>query len=682
MPKLKFDASSNIKDLFGKKLVTNKISAIFELVKNSFDADAKQVIVKLDLKNETLYIIDNGDGMSLEDIKNKWMLIGTDHKKEKSKTRMGRPLNGEKGIGRFSADRLGEKLTLTTLADGGNEAIQMFFDWTLFEDRDGLTLSDVDIEYRFLNQFKNKGVELQIQNLRDSWDEKQFIFLEKKLRGLLSPFSDLNKFPFEIILDCEEFNYNQKRLEPYSLGDISSLYINMDIPIDDREKIHYQVYRNGSLIESNIIENFYNFGPIKTRIYSFDRGDKVSFSHKFNQHVKDFGNIRIYRDFFQIYPYGELQNDWLALEERKSQKHFGRIGNRDLIGYVQIYRDHNPHLVDATNRQGLEENQYLEEVREFITNQALLKLEEYFFLRSQMVPEEKAKNNKSEIKKATKSLNQIAKNIKKYDRDAAEELINYTKLIQQQNKENEKIIKSQKNLVDVYKRIASKETLLHGITHQVLIRIDNMDTAIWNLFDDLNEYEVNPSLHEILEKYKSFMGKEINQINEYLLNARDYLLKKREKIKINIYEKLNSSFQENINSLKSSNIDFQISGPKDLYILIDLKDFKVIFENLISNSIKSLRKIENVKREISVNFEVTNQAINIFFKDNGEGIRPKEVTKIFQPFYTTNADGYGMGLSIVDELIRSNNGEINLVKPNESQSGAEFQISFKIGGSL
>ncbi|MGX5481014.1 ATP-binding protein [Bacillus thuringiensis] len=96
MQTLYFDSSSNLKDLIGRRLVTNKISAIFELVKNSFDADALEVVVEFDEENNQLTISDNGDGMTYEDIKNKWMVIGTDNKKGRIYTKSGRPLNGEK----------------------------------------------------------------------------------------------------------------------------------------------------------------------------------------------------------------------------------------------------------------------------------------------------------------------------------------------------------------------------------------------------------------------------------------------------------------------------------------------------------------------------------------------------------------------------------------------------------
>ena len=81
---LHFSASTSVKNLFGRGLVTDQIAAVFELVKNAYDADAKEVeIIFSNLKDEnsSLIVRDNGTGMNLIDIETRWMVIGTDSKK-------------------------------------------------------------------------------------------------------------------------------------------------------------------------------------------------------------------------------------------------------------------------------------------------------------------------------------------------------------------------------------------------------------------------------------------------------------------------------------------------------------------------------------------------------------------------------------------------------------------------
>jgi len=675
---LHFESSTNLKDLIGRRLVTNKISAIFELVKNSFDADAEEVLVEIDEDNDRIIIMDNGNGMSLDDIENKWMIIGTDNKKGKNLSLMGRPLNGEKGIGRFSVDRLGSKLTLISSIGENDKSVKVAFDWESFEDQEEKKLGEVPVYYTFLKERRKKGVKLIISGLRDAWGRAEVERLEKKLRGLLSPFSNLDNFPFKIILHSEKYGYRKKLLEPFSLNEISSLWIEFEITKENTGIIRYSIYRNGALIDEREYENPYTFGPVKMTLYSFDKGDKNSFRNRFNDSVKDFGNIRIYRDFFQIYPYGEPDNDWLNLDVRKAQGHFRYLGVRDLIGYIQIFREHNKGFIDATNRQGLVENESIKQLRNFIHRDVMPKLEEYFFLKKNKNTNNQHKIHREEITSAAKSLKTIAQEISKYSPSNAEKVIELTKLIQKTNQEQDKIIRNQQEIVDVYKRMSSKETLLHGIIHQVLIRMTNLQTAIYNQKFEVDEYDLPDDVTDSLEQSFDFLLKTSKEISGFLLDARDHLLKKREKVKIDIYTYLYKIFNDYESTLVGDKINFTISGPEKTYLNIDINDFKVIFENLISNSRKSLRKVRDRERKIEVNFQVNNRSVNFLFKDNGIGIPKDEVPHIFTPFFTTHNDGFGMGLAIVDELVQTHNGEINLVIPKEQEFGATFQISFRI----
>lgn len=676
MPYLHFSSSTNIKDLVGRRLVTNKISAIFELVKNSFDADADEVKVTIDPDSDSLIITDDGIGMDLSDIQEKWMVIGTDNKKGINFTAKGRPINGEKGIGRFSADRLGSKLQLLSLKENTDQSVQVEFDWEMFEDKENKLLNEIDISY-YINKIKRnkKGVTLSISGLRDVWNEREIVTLEKKLKGILSPFSDLENHSFKIILDCKKYGYNDKVLEPYNLNEISSLWVEMNIDTKNTDEIRYEVFRNGAIVEEKVFPNKYRFGPVKTIIYSFDKSDKQSFYQKFNEYVKDYGNIRIYRDFFQIYPYGESQNDWLELELRKSQGHYRFLGVRDIIGFIQIYREHNTSFIDATNRQGLEENETLDELRDFVKNEVMAKLEEYFFLKKFKVSDDQHIEHRVEITEATKKLSSVAKNIQKFSPEMANEITELTRVIRNNNQEQDKIIRNQKQLVEVYKRLSSKETLLQGIIHQVLIKLQNIETSVWNQKIDLDSLVENEKALEIIQDNEVFILGVAQEIKTYLLDARNYLLKKKERIYIDLYEHLERIIGTFNVTFRNENISCIIEGSKNTKLKIDLNDLKVIIENMISNSIKSLRKINDREREIRITFEVSPTKVNLFFRDNGTGIEDSIIPHIFSPFYTTT-ESFGMGLSIVDELIKGNNGEINLVK---ADLGAAFQISFHLG---
>ena len=108
--------------LLGRELITDRVTAVFELVKNCYDANATKVTVDLvnvsseKKEDRKIIISDNGTGMSFIDIRDKWMVVGTNSKRTKqySDPPFNRKLVGEKGVGRFAVDKLGERLVIHT----------------------------------------------------------------------------------------------------------------------------------------------------------------------------------------------------------------------------------------------------------------------------------------------------------------------------------------------------------------------------------------------------------------------------------------------------------------------------------------------------------------------------------------------------------------------------------------
>jgi HSP90 family molecular chaperone len=84
---LKWRFDVNTFRLLGRDLITDRIVALFELVKNAYDANAENVKIQyfnvssLQGANRKIIIQDDGIGMSLDDIQNKWMVIGTNSKR-------------------------------------------------------------------------------------------------------------------------------------------------------------------------------------------------------------------------------------------------------------------------------------------------------------------------------------------------------------------------------------------------------------------------------------------------------------------------------------------------------------------------------------------------------------------------------------------------------------------------
>ncbi len=102
-------------------------------------------------------------------------------------------------------------------------------------------------------------------------------------------------------------------------------------------------------------------------------------------------------------------------------------------------------------------------------------------------------------------------------------------------------------------------------------------------------------------------------------------------------------------------------------LMIDREDFKRLFSNLLSNAIK----YNNINGKI----EITLKNKTLHIKDNGIGISKNEQKRIFDRYYraTTQSGGFGMGLSIVERIIKENGFRFEL---NSDKSGSEFIIKF------
>src|SRR5687768_10996217 len=132
MPAAKFTVDAHVLTLLGDELIGNPRLAVFELVKNSYDADAEKVTVtlNLDVPKPKIVVEDDGCGMSYDDLVNGWLRIGTAYKRSlKTPTRefLRRPL-GEKGVGRLAVQKLGRKLSLLTRREGESE-LQLEMNW-------------------------------------------------------------------------------------------------------------------------------------------------------------------------------------------------------------------------------------------------------------------------------------------------------------------------------------------------------------------------------------------------------------------------------------------------------------------------------------------------------------------------------------------------------------------------
>ena len=206
---LHFKVSSGLKNLIGRELITDQYIAIFELVKNGYDAGASKVDVIFEntktIDDAKIRIVDNGSGMSLDDINNKWLFVAFSEKNIK-KVDNGRTYAGAKGVGRFSCDRLGSKLILTTKKKG-YPTEKIIIEWDKFEEDTEKLMMEIQVQHETVKDceyIKESGTVLEISNLHDVWDRNSLIHLKRSLEKLIDPNQNIVDKNFNIVVKPQE----------------------------------------------------------------------------------------------------------------------------------------------------------------------------------------------------------------------------------------------------------------------------------------------------------------------------------------------------------------------------------------------------------------------------------------------------------------------------------------------
>lgn len=208
-----FDISAAVVRQLGDELVSDEVTAIVELVKNAYDADASFAHVVVNTEGELpiggshfpnvkgyITIEDDGMGMDRADIERGWLVISLSSKRVMKaagqKTPKGRTPLGDKGLGRLSTQKLGYNLEMFTRKDGGDNTLHVSFSWTAFTDKTSLSSVPVSIESAVGAGSRKKGTLLAISGLRNPnvWHGASVEKLASDLAQIIFPFSEARPF--------------------------------------------------------------------------------------------------------------------------------------------------------------------------------------------------------------------------------------------------------------------------------------------------------------------------------------------------------------------------------------------------------------------------------------------------------------------------------------------------------
>ena len=343
--KTRFSVDAGIIDRLGKELVSKKETAVSELVKNAYDADATKVkLVFKDAydKGGSLKIIDNGSGMTQEELVKGFMRLASTEKIHEPVSKIyQRKKAGQKGIGRFATQRLGSRLTILTKTKDNESTLQLSIDWDDYKIDKNIFLIEHDVKNVNMMWQSESGTILLIEKLHESWPDSVIKRVYRYTVELLQPYplakvnnshivgNDVSDPGFKTIYYRESISDNnivaddEEEIIQYALAEING-YVDENgqgywTLRSDKLDFQEDLFLIGNSEDKDDITTPFNLiRGLEFKVHYFLFDAKLLPKGKLNfirslAHEK--GGVRLYRNGFRVLPYGEQKDDWLGLDK-------------------------------------------------------------------------------------------------------------------------------------------------------------------------------------------------------------------------------------------------------------------------------------------------------------------------------------------------------------------------------
>jgi signal transduction histidine kinase len=700
----------------GEQLVAKPSIALAELVKNAYDADATQVTVTLENVGQpggTIIIEDDGHGMTFEEMLDSWMRIATTAKRDNPVSRIyGRPVTGAKGVGRFAARRLGNKLTIQSIAEreeGAKESVIAEFNWAeKFLPGEDLVKVPVSYVRREVPLETGTGVSLFIEDARDAWTEDGIAALRRDLLSLQSPYPDLIIKPKGIASDGGQpdpgFNIEldiagAKELEGLSggLGEafLEAAWARLDGEVDEEGEAHYDIDILKTGEQDQLLDDSNDYTGLehaRFRIYFFVY--RSEYFKEFDFGVRDAsrrgreeGGVRIYLDGFRVFPYGSAADDWLRLDElavRNIDMATRDIAppervmdlasslpgrpylliprNRQLFGAVSISQTQHSDVEINVSRERLIETDTVGRLREFVQNGLYWMTLKYaaFVAEKPKKPKKSVAEIIEDVKATVEAQTAIPEEKRQYI------VFNLDRAIEQAKEEEEERISE----ISMLRILASAGTTITLMNHQLqaligavlqteqdLLRLrPGVPEELHDRYDDITT-QVS-EWHEMVELQVSQLG--------FLLSPDSLQRRKRHALRevVENVRKPMSYYMRKYGVKFENNVPPALRTPS-----IFQSELYSVLINILSNALKAV--YSQSTRRVAVEAEKSNKTLFIRMMDTGVGLPVERWEISFKPFVTTSLPnpilgvGTGLGLKVVRDILELYGGTAQFVHAKE-----------------
>jgi anti-sigma regulatory factor (Ser/Thr protein kinase) len=703
-------------ELLGDQLIRHHRLAVFELVKNAFDADSPNALVEFHnvecLDDAKIIVRDTGEGMDIDTITGIWLEPASNHraiqrKHERRTPKYKRLPVGEKGVGRFAVQKLGDQLRMVTRRKSGIEYV-IDINWNELSDIEYLEDVQVSIHERTPTEFpgNNHGTYIEISRLKQQWTRGDVRRLHRTINAMVSPFDNRGEFKvklalkpdpsrwledlftaedakdaalfnFEFILDSNglEWTYNYS---PYTA--LATDYPGISSRTEKKERSKANDYfthcppDTGETWKkrSKRAENFKakeldeNIGPIIGQFTVFYLEPKLKRylgdNEGLTRFLKEQAGVRVYRDGLRVFDYGEPGIDWLGLDVRRVNAPTTTLSNNLVLGEILLDLSASKGLKEKTNREGFVENEAFREFA-YAIRVALTEFEAQRNIDIQSLKQAfKVKEDPegAKINSPEAALNALRKKVVKENLSAT--LGKYV----------DRVEKTYEKARDVMMSAVGAGMGLSIVFHEMERGVKHLERSITNHEDSEKLIQLARQLVEVLE-------------------GAAYLVRKSDREKIKASELVRWATLGHTARFRYHKVTF-INGfdnlrEKDFSFKGSRRMLTAALSNLVDNAIHWAVQQRAESSEASMIWIGPShdlEAPAIIVADTGSGFSVPEEQAI-EPFFTTKMDGMGLGLYFVNMAMNSHGGR--LVFPEKADveipvacTGAIAAMVFK-GGS-
>ena len=703
-----FVPKARLVQILGEHLIKDATVGLLELVKNSYDADAlgvQMTMFRLNSNDAMIEIRDNGLGMDLDTFVSKWMNPASGHKQRQKdeglRSNLGRLPLGEKGVGRFATQQIGDRLVMISKTKQMKEELYVYVDWTKF-DLPEMDLADTKIEFymrepeTFLGD--DSGMLLQISGLKSPWPLFEIEKLSRSLRRLKSPFKGANDFDVRLkFVECPaDFNVYEDLNWTDVLERAHYRFVGL---VDNQGVLDFEYFYNipgygksqkeGTL---NLAIEYPFIGPSDLTcggftiiLHAYDKARKFLKASGVEADLREICGVSVYRDGMRVLPYGEKGNDWLHLDYHRIQSPGENLSNDQIIGMIEINQTQNPLLRDKTNREGLIENAAYSGFSHLVMA-VIETLEKEMIDDRRGLRPKREKDPKEEIEKAFTEIKGTL-NTAAEQAGGGNDPLQVTPAgqvvasIQKQIEELQQNIGGQVEVFEIERNtllnLAGTGLAAERFTHEFARLVSGANSALDRLVRlIISDYERIPKVKREIDTIRAALEALRNDIR--LLGPMFYIRKAAREKELDLKQIVESTLLLQDTAILKSGIETEVLGNTFTVVMREGSCMQVV-NNLLDNSIYWLaKKSEKDQRHIKIVLDQMHRAL--YVSDSGPGVVPRYRDKIFQPFFSMKGeDGRGLGLYIAKEILQEKNGDILLVDSDDFPGlllGANFKVLF------